>query len=123
MATIGVMRAARSLILLITLLTLPVYGLAGVTQRSCQDQMSAAGHTAQVGDCCPGKMDRGTPCKGLGDGSGPAGKDSCTPCKAGYTCKSPQSFEPSTTVVLFVLPSQAATPAEPSSPLISHSPN
>ena len=117
------MRCTRLLVLLFTLLTLPVYGLAGVMQRSCQEQMSTVSHTPQVGDCCPGKTDQATPCKRLGDSDGPAGKGSCTACKAGYNCKSPQSFEPSSAALLYLLPSRGAASAELPSPLISHSPD
>jgi hypothetical protein len=115
------MRATRLLIVLVTLLTLPVYGLAGVTQRSCQDQMSASGHTPQLGDCCPGKSDEGTPCKGFGDGS--PGKGSCTACKAGYNCKTPQSYEPGFVWVLYTLPIRPVISADVSPLLTSHSPD
>ncbi|MBS0418801.1 MAG: hypothetical protein JSR66_13890 [Proteobacteria bacterium] len=114
------MSAARLVVLLFTLLTLPVYGLAGVTQRTCQEQMSASGHTVQAGDCCPGKADQGTPCKQSGDGPG---KGSCTACKAGYNCKTSQSFEPSSVWVLFSLPARTNTPSHIASILISHSPD
>jgi hypothetical protein len=115
------MHPTRILVLLLTLLTLPVYGLAGVTQRSCQEQMSTSSHSAQLGDCCPGKIDQGTPCKGIGDG--PAGKGSCTACKAGYNCKAPQTFEPSFVWVLYTVPARSATSAEVPSLLTSHSPD
>jgi len=114
------MRAIRLVFLLFTLLTLPVYGLAGVTQRSCQDQMSATSHTAQVGDCCPGKADQGTPCKG-DDGS--PGKGSCTACKAGYSCKTSQSFEPAFVWILPSPPLRTTAPADISAILTSHSPD
>jgi hypothetical protein len=115
------MSATRLWVLLALLLTLPVYGLAGVAQRSCQEQMSASSHLAQVGDCCPGKADQATPCKGLGDG--PLGKGSCTACKAGYNCKSPQSYEPTPGLVLYTLPARSTAAAEPPSMPISHSPD
>lgn len=115
------MRSIRFLVVLVTLLTLPVYGLAGVTQRSCQDQMSASSHAPQIGDCCPGKSEQGAPCKGPGHGS--PGKDSCTACKAGYNCKTPHSFEPAVAGVLYVLPARPITSTEVSSLLISHSPD
>jgi len=116
------MRSIRLLVVLVTLLTLPIYGLAGVTQRSCQDQMSASGHTGpQVGDCCPGKSDEGAPCKGLGDGS--SGKGSCTACKAGYNCKTPHSFEPTFDLVLYTLPVRSISATDVASLLISHSPD
>ena len=121
MTTMSPMSPIRLLVVLVTLLTLPVYGLAGVTQRSCQDQMSASGHTAQLGDCCPGKSDAGTPCKGLGDGS--TGKGSCTACKAGYNCKAPQSYEPGFVWVLYTLPTRHITSTDVSSLLISPSPD
>ena len=86
------MRATRLWILLSVLLTLPGYGLAGSAQRSCQEQMVTAAHASLAGDCCPGKSDQGTPCKRLGEGT--LGKHGgCSACKAGYNCKSPQSFE------------------------------
>jgi len=115
------MRSFRLLVVLVTLLTLPVYGLAGVTQRSCQDQMSASAHTPQIGDCCPGKSDHGAPCKGVGDGS--SGNGSCTACKAGYNCKTPHSFEPAFAGPLYVLPVRPITSTDVASLLISHSPD
>ncbi len=115
------MRSIRTFVLLLTLLTLPVYGLAGVTQRSCQDQMSASNHSPQIGDCCPGKADQGTPCKG--SGSSPAGKGSCTACKAGYNCKTPQSYEPSSVWVLDTSPPSSKPSSGISSLLTSHSPD
>ena len=115
------MSAIRLVVLLFTILTLPVYGLAGVTQRSCQDQMSSTAHTAQVGDCCPGKADQGTPCKGV-DGGSP-GKGSCTACKAGYNCKTSQSFEPAFVWVLPSPPNRTTTSADIAAILISHSPD
>jgi hypothetical protein len=115
------MRSIRLVVLLFTLLTVPVYGLAGVTQRGCQDQMSATGHTAQAGDCCPGKADQGTPCKGFDNGS--SGKDSCTACKAGYNCKIPHSFEPALIWVLSSAPTRTTTSTDVASILIPLSPD
>ena len=111
------MRSVRLLVVLVTLLTLPIYGLAGVAQRTCQDQMGASAHSApQIGDCCPGKSDAGTPCKGSGGGS-------CTACKAGYNCKVPHSYEPALAGILYFLPSRSITSTDVSSLLISPSPD
>jgi hypothetical protein len=114
----------RLLTLLVTLLALPAYGLAGLAQvRSCQAQMSDSHHVVMAGDCCPGKADQTTPCKGLGDGS-PVGKNgSCSACKAGFNCKSPQSHEP-TPLVTIILPTfRPVIPADTPTLLLSHSPN
>jgi hypothetical protein len=121
--TMRLMRPTRLIVLLVTMLTLPVYGLAGVTQRSCQEQMSAASHTIQAGDCCPGKTDPGTQCKDVKDASSPTGKGSCTACKAGYNCKSPHSYQPSSAPVLYVVSSPSTAWTVIPSPLISHSPD
>ena len=88
-------RTLKLLIVLMTLLTLPGYGLAGIAHtRSCQDEMSAAHHVVVAGDCCSGKLDQSSPCKRFGEGS-PAGKKApCSPCKAGYNCKSSQPAQP-----------------------------
>jgi hypothetical protein len=111
----------RLQVVLAILLTLPFYGLAALSQRSCQEQMSASHQVALASDCCPGKADQGTPCKRLSDG--PLGKNgSCTACKAGYSCKSPQSYEPADGVVLFVLSAPSKLSAEPPSLSLSHSP-
>lgn len=116
------MRTFRLLTILVIALTLPGYGLAGVTHRSCQEQMSASGHAAVPGDCCPGKGDPSTDCKQ--DGSSPHGKNApCGACKAGYNCKSPQSYEPTHVLVLMILPVGATVWAIPPPPLISHSPD
>jgi hypothetical protein len=120
-STIWLVSTFRLHVLLALLLSLPCYGLAGLTQRSCQEQMRASHQVVLAGDCCPGKADQGTPCKRLGDG--PLGKNgSCTACKAGYSCKSPQSYEPAHSPVLFVLPARSTLSAEPLSLSVSHSP-
>src|ERR1700716_157782 len=99
------MRRFRLLTVLLTLLTLPGYGLAGLAHvRSCQAQMQAPDRIAMAGDCCPGKADQGAPCKRFGDGPGKNG--SCTPCKAGYNCKSPQTYEPTHLVALLITPAR-----------------
>src|SRR5579859_5381104 len=94
------MRKLRVLMILATVLTLPSYGLAGIAYaRSCQEQMRAPSHAELSGDCCPGKGDQNTPCKERGTGS--TGKNGpCSPCKAGFNCKSPQSYEPASSIVL-----------------------
>ena len=112
------MRMLRLLTLAFTLLTLPAYGLAGLVQRSCQQEMSAPTHISAAGDCCPGKSDQGTtPCKRLGD------PDSCTSCKAGYNCKSPQSWQPGPALVSLVLPPRSKPSVVPPTLLFSHSPD
>jgi hypothetical protein len=117
------MRRLRLLTVLATILTLPGYGLAGLAHRSCQEEMRASGQIAQAGDCCPGKGGQNTPCKQ--DESGAPGKNNpCSACKAGYNCKSPQSYEPTHTV-LFVLVSDHLTllSADPPTLVDSRSPN
>jgi hypothetical protein len=113
-------RTFRLHVVLAVLLTLPGYGMAGLTQRSCQEQMGAAHQVVLASDCCPGKTDQGTPCKRLGKGSLDK-NGSCTACKAGYNCKSPQSYEPAHSLVLFVTPVRFTLSAEPPAPLLSHS--
>ena len=114
------MRRLRLLTVLLTLLTLPGYGLAGFAHvRSCQAQMKNPDRIATVGDCCPGKTDQGTPCKRLGDAPGKNG--SCTPCKAGYNCKSPQSYEPTHLVAMMVVPTRPILTADLPTLVISHS--
>jgi hypothetical protein len=116
------MRMMRIITLLITLLTLPGYGLASLSQRSCQEEMRASTQQTLAGDCCPGKADPGTACKRLTDS--PLGKkDTCSACKAGYNCKSPQPYEPSTTLASIVLPIHPSVSITPRSPLSSHSPD
>jgi hypothetical protein len=112
----------RLLTVLVTLLTLPGYGLAGLAHvRSCQAQMRAADHLVAAGDCCPGKADQSTPCKRLGDGPGKNG--GCASCKAGYNCKSPQSCEPTHLAVLLLLPARPVLTANLPALVTSHSPN
>ena len=116
------MRRLRFLTVLLTLLTLPGYGLAGITHiRSCQAQMKASEHVVMAGDCCPGNPDQSAPCKRFGDGSGKNG--SCTPCKAGYNCKNPQSYEPTHLVALVVVPARPALTAILPALIPSHSSN
>lgn len=116
------MRILRLFTLLALLLTLPSYGLAGLTQRSCQEEMRASAHVVLDGDCCPGKADHGTPCKQLGDG--PLGKKGpCSACKVGYNCKSPSSFESTPSTVLLTSPASDSISVEPSPLAPSDSPD
>jgi hypothetical protein len=116
------MPTLRLITVLALLLTLPIYGLAGAVQRSCQQEMSASTQMTLVGDCCPGKTDPGTSCKQRG--SSPLGKkDSCTACKAGYNCKSPQSYEPAPALVWLILPTRSTVSIDPPSLSSSHSPD
>ena len=114
------MRRLRLLIVLATALALPVQGFAGLAYgRSCQEQMSAPGHTTQAADCCPGKVDQSTPCKR--PGNSPFGK--CAACKAGFNCKSPQSYEPTAILVLHPSPARS-NPLTADQPILrSHSPD
>ena len=112
----------RLITVLALLLTLSTYGLAGLAQRSCQEEMHAATPIALAGDCCPGKGEPGTSCKQLGDS--PLGKKGgCAACKAGYNCKSPQSYEPAPALVWLVLPARSTVSIAPASLLLSHSPD
>jgi len=116
------MSKLRLLTVLALLLTLPLYGLAGVVQRSCQQEMSASTHITVAGDCCPGKGDPGTSCKRYGDS--PVGKkDSCTACKAGYNCKSPQSYEPPLALAWLAPPPRSTVSIDPPPLLSAHSPD
>jgi hypothetical protein len=109
-------------VVLLTLFTLPGYGLANLAQRSCQEEMRAANQIALAGDCCPGKTDQGVPCKSRS--TSPLGKgNSCTACKAGYNCKSPQSYEPAPGLVLFILPARPVLSVNPTPLLLSYSPD
>jgi hypothetical protein len=115
-------RRLRLLTVLVTLLTLPGYGWAGLTHvRSCQAQMKASDHVLMVGDCCPGKADQSAPCKRFGDAPGKSG--SCAPCKAGYNCKSPQTHEPTHLVAMLVVPARPVVTANRPTLITSHSSN
>lgn len=115
-------RRLRLLTVLVTLLTLPGYGLAGLAHvRSCQAQMRTSHRVVMAGDCCPGKADQNAPCKRFGDQPGKNGP--CTPCKAGYNCKSPQSHEPTHLVAMLVMPARPALTADPPTLVSSYSPN
>ena len=116
------MRRFELLTVLLTLLTLPVYGFAGLgSVRSCQAQMKAPDRVVMAGDCCPGKADQSVPCKRPGDAPGKNG--SCTSCKAGYNCKSPQSYEPTHFVAVLIVPARPVPTADPPTLVISHSSN
>lgn len=115
-------RRFRLLTVLVTLLSLPGYGLAGLAHaRSCQTQMTVAHAAVMAGDCCPGKSDTGAPCKRLGDNPGKNG--GCTPCKAGYNCKSPQSYEPTHLLAMRVAPVRPILSAHLPTLVVSHSAN
>jgi hypothetical protein len=116
------MRTFQLLTLIATMLTLPSYGMAGLAHRSCQEEMDGAKHMMMAGDCCPGKADQSTHCKQSGDG--PLGKNgSCSACKAGYNCKSPQTFELTDGAVIFILPARPASSADAPALLLSHGPD
>jgi hypothetical protein len=114
------MRRLRLLTVLLTMLTLPGYGLAGIAHvRSCQTQMASVHSVVAAGDCCRGKADQSAPCKRFGDGK----NGSCTPCKAGYNCKSPQTYEPTHLVATLVAPARPVLTANLPTLIPSHSPN
>jgi hypothetical protein len=119
-----VVRIFRLLLILGTILTLPVSGLAGIAStRSCQEQMRSADQMATPGDCCPGKAGHGSSCKSLG-GSPLSGKNgSCSACKAGFNCKTPQSYEPTHVMTLPATPVRSTGSVEPPVLLASHSPD
>jgi hypothetical protein len=113
----------RLITVLLTLLTLPGYGLAGLAQRTCQEEMSSPTRITLAADCCPGKDAPGTACKRSGDNSPLGKKDSCAACKAGYNCKSPQPYEPAPALVWLALPASATVSIDSASPLSSHIPD
>src|SRR2546423_1564448 len=116
------MRRLRLFTILVTLLTLPGYGLAGIAHvRSCQAQLESAHTVVAAGDCCPGKADQSAPCKRFGDGAGKNG--TCSACKAGYNCKSPQTYEPTHLVTMIVVPARPVLTAQLSTHSTSHSSN
>ena len=116
------MRRLKLLTVLVTLLTLPGYGFAGLgSVRSCQAQMKTPDRVVMASDCCPGKADQSVPCKRSGDAPGKNG--SCTSCKAGYNCKSPQSYEPTHLVAMLVVPTRPILTANLPTLVISHSSN
>jgi hypothetical protein len=117
------MRALRLLTILMTLLTLPGYGLAGMQARSCQSQMSAAHQTAIAGDCCPGKSGQRDSCKGSGNNGLPGKNTPCSQCKAGYNCKSPQSYEPIHLIAMPTAAPRLAIAVRPVSLPLSNSPD
>ena len=116
------MRRLRLLVLLGTLLTLPVYGLAGIAYRTCDPQMSAAGKTDVPADCCSGKLDQNTGCNQ--DGHAPGGKNAPpNACKAGCGCASAHFYEPVSSWLVTVAVTHRIAPAAPPTPLSSRSPN
>ncbi len=116
-------RTLRLLTVLAVLLTLPGYGMAGLSSlRSCQAQISDSRQVSMPGDCCPGHGEQGVPCKGLGSPL-KGQKAPCTPCKAGFNCKSPQSFEPVSLAVVIDRPATSSRSADPPALVLSHSPD
>jgi hypothetical protein len=116
------MRATRLFILLTVLLSLPGYGIAGIAQRTCQEQMAGSAPVSVAGDCCPGKADQGTPCKKLAD-SPLSKKDGCSACKAGYNCKSPPSFEPAEVPSILLSSVMSSSSLDPPTLMLSRSPS
>lgn len=117
-------RALKFLIVLATLLTLPGYGLAGIAHtRSCQEEMSATHDVVVAGDCCPGKGDQNSPCKRFGEGSPAGKKNPCSPCKAGYNCKSSQPAERVMPFAMLLVPHLPLMSVNPPALLLSPSPH
>ena len=113
------MQRIRPLLTLAIVLSLLGNSVAALAYgRSCQEQMSAANHAVVPGDCCPGKSDPGTPCKGF-----PGKHAPCSACKAGFNCKSPLSYEPASVVVLLLAPSRSIPSAISSIAPLSRSPD
>ncbi|HKT72081.1 MAG TPA: hypothetical protein VJQ47_04275 [Steroidobacteraceae bacterium] len=112
----------RSLVVFLTLLTLPGYGFTAFAQRSCQDEMRASTQVVLAGDCCQGQDAPGTHCKGLG-GSPPGNKSSCPLCKVGHGCKSPPSYELGPALVWMLTAGATTSSADVPSLLSSHSPD
>jgi len=89
------MHLFRLLTLVTVLLSLPSYGLATAAHgRACDGQSHTMGanHGAMKGDCCPDVSTRPSgqkaPCQS------PDHSDACGLCKAGSSCKSPQTYPP-----------------------------
>jgi hypothetical protein len=117
-----VVRMFRLLLTLVTLLTLPVYGLAGIAAaRSCQEQMQSAHQMTSTGDCCPGKAGHSNSCENPGSSPLSGKHGSCSACKAGFNCKSPQSYEAAHVATLPATPAHSAGSLDPPVLLVSHS--
>jgi hypothetical protein len=74
-------------------------------------------------DCCPGKSGQGDSCKQSGKDGLPGKNHPCSACKAGYNCKSPQSYEPTHVVAMMIVPSRPLVTARALSLLSSHRPD
>jgi hypothetical protein len=90
---LGLMRTLRLVVIFVTLLSLPAYGLGtAVDARECPAKsQAAAGMTMDdrmmAGDCCAEKDGQKPPCESPESGS------ACGTCSATHNCKSPQPFE------------------------------
>ena len=116
------MQRLRLLVLLGTLLTLPVYGLAGIAYRTCDPQVSAAGQTDVPADCCSGKFDQNAGCKQ--DGQVPGGKNAPShACKASCGCASTHSYEPVSGWLVTVAVTHGIASADPPTLLSSRAPD
>lgn len=123
LAKITLVRFPRLLPVLALLLTLPLYGVAGIVSAfNCQGQAPRVNAIAAM-DCCPDHGGHDSDCNSLADQGHPVKTNSCSMCKAGFGCKSPTSFEP--VHVLTISPVLAHDPgsAEPPPLLSAHSPD
>jgi hypothetical protein len=122
----------RVLMLLVTLLALTGQGVAAATQVSaCQAQMATAAvrakavhSVAAASDCCQTRGGRqGVRCELPGKSKFPGTGDSCSLCKAGFNCKSPQPFESNAFLLPFLEPTRVVLSARPVAPLPFRSPD
>lgn len=86
------MRTLRLITIIVTLLSLPAYGLGTVGDaRACPAKSHAAGiaieHDMATGDCCAEKDGKKIPCES------PESDGACGSCTTAHGCKNPSSFE------------------------------
>ena len=125
------MRAFRLLTIIGTLLALSGQGFAtAVHVRSCQIQLSAArslpagqdapsaaaGPSLDAGDCCDTGPNPKESCERAGK------HDPCNPCKVGYNCKVPPTYEPTQGPLMSITPARQAVVERVPTLALSHSP-
>jgi len=120
----------RLLTLLLSVLALTTQGFAAALHfRSCQAQMvdvrsegvhaKAADVTALPDDCCLVRDGQKGTCELPGKGKLPGNGDSCSWCKVGFNCKSPQPSE-SHALLISVVPIVQLAVSAPSVALLSY---
>jgi hypothetical protein len=119
------MRILRLLTMLVTLLSLPGYGVAALAPaRVCDAQIYASPHTSAADECCPQGQQHKS-CERASQAAHSSGhQGGCAGCQAGLTGGTgPQTFEAHTALAVWIPVIRTAVPKDSLTRLPSLSPD